>query len=51
VAYIAWITEGLPPGSYPLWFFVLPAFTVAGVLAIVVLAVLRACGVRIYRDQ
>jgi len=51
LVYIGWISEGLPGGRYPLWFFVLPAFTAAGGLALALLAVLRMCGVRIYRDQ
>ena len=50
-AYIDWAWDGLPTGSYPLWFFAIPVFALGAGLAVAVLAVLRACGVRIFRDR
>lgn len=47
-AYICWSHEKLPPGSYPLAFFLLPAIVAAGVFCVAGLALLRVCGVPIY---
>jgi hypothetical protein len=51
LAYLTWASDTLPPGRYPFWFFALPVLVAAGLLCGIGLAVLRACGVSIYRQE
>jgi hypothetical protein len=50
VGYIAWAWEGLPPGSYPLWFFALPALLAAGLFFALGTGILRWFGVKVFQD-
>jgi hypothetical protein len=50
-AYIDWAYDDLPPGSYPLWFFAMPVAVAVGLLCAACLALLRACGVPVYRQD
>jgi hypothetical protein len=50
-AYIGWVYDGLPAGSYPLWFFALPAMVAAGFLCAGGLGLLRLCGVSVFRKD
>jgi hypothetical protein len=49
--YIAWAWEGLPPGSYPLWFFALPGLLAAGLLFALGTGILRCFGVGVFKDS
>jgi hypothetical protein len=51
VAYIGWVFDGPAPGSYPLWFFILPAMVAAGALCAGGLGLLRVCGVSVFRKD
>lgn len=50
VAYTTWLTSGLPGGSYPLWFFMLPVFAGGALLCAAGLRLLRWLGVPLYRQ-
>ncbi len=49
--YMGWIRGDLPAGRYPLWFFAMPVVVAVGFLCAAGLALLRLCGVPIYRQE
>jgi hypothetical protein len=51
MAYFAWLSDGLPAGSYPLWVFVMPVAVVVGLLTAAGLGLLRMCGVPLFRQD
>jgi len=49
--YTSLILGDLPSGFYPIWFFAAPVAAVTAFLCMAGLALLRACGVQVYRHD
>src|SRR3982751_1036291 len=49
--YAWWLWGELPSGTYPIWFFAVPPFAAAMIVAFLLVTLLRACGISTYKPH
>lgn len=51
MAYLAWVWDSLPQGTYPIWLFAMPGLLVGAVYFALGVVAFRLLGIRILKDR